>query len=181
VADWGTYWKSESTDWRFTESNEYIEGNFGRYGLNSGYIKDFYPYDQTKKQFVDSLLQMQRESYLVNGQTKIVDIDFAMMFPQTGIFVTTNMLFEFTDKGQIIPTRIDIMPLKLASFATYNTTPTAQIDLMKFLLVLYTIYSVLVNFQSYSMSKILSFASIAENFTDLMIIFLQTYCFFLKL
>ena len=45
MADWGTYWKSESTDWRFTESNEYIEGNFGRYGLNSGYIKDFYPYD----------------------------------------------------------------------------------------------------------------------------------------
>ena len=108
----------------------------------------------------------------MNGQTKIVDIDFAMLYPAAGIFVSTNMLFEFTDKGQIIPTRIDIMPLKLASFATYNTTSLAQLDLMKFLLVIFTIYSVLVNFQSYTMSKILSFDSIAENFTDLMIIFL---------
>lgn len=43
---------------------------------------------------------------------------------------------------------------------------------MKILLVLYTLYTVLVNFQSYSMEKIFSFYSINENFVDLMIIFL---------
>ena len=49
------------------------------------------------------------------------------------------------------------------------------------MLVIYTCYAVLVNCQSYnSIDSILSFSSIWDNFTDLMIIFLQTFCFMLK-
>ena len=73
------------------------------------------------------------------------------------------------------------MPYKLSPFATFNTDPTSTIDSLKIILVIYTCYVVLVNYQSYSIKKIFSMSSIWENFTDLMIIFLQSYCFILKI
>ena len=117
----------------------------------------------------------------MGGATKMVDIDFSILYPSSSFFVSVNMLVEFSSKGQVVPTRIDIMPYKLSAFATYNTEPTATIDSLKMLLVIYTCYAVLVNCQSYSMQKLFSTSAIWDNLTDLMIIFLQTYSFFIKM
>jgi len=45
-----------------------------------------------------------------------------------------------------VPTRLDIMPYKLSAFATHNTEATGTIDIMKIVLVVYTLYIVLINF-----------------------------------
>ena len=89
---------------------------------------------------------MQKEDYLVAGETKMIDIDFSVVYPSTSYFVSVNMLIEISLTGQVIPTRIDIMPYKLSAFTTHNSGPTKTIDLLKFLLVIYTFYAVLVNF-----------------------------------
>jgi hypothetical protein len=100
---------------------------------------------------------MKREQYIKLGATKMVDIDFSFVYPSSGFFVSVNMLVEFTPNGQVIPTRMDVLPYRLSAFADYNEEVTGTIDVMKILLVLYTCYAVLLNYQSYSMKKIFSF------------------------
>lgn len=46
----------------------------------------------------------------------------------------------------MVPTRIDCLPLKLSAFATHNTDATGTIDLLKFMLVIYTAYCVYLNY-----------------------------------
>lgn len=52
------------------------------------------------------------------------------------------MMVEFTSMGQVIPTRIDVLPYKFSPFASFKEDATSSIDIMKFLLVLYTFYCV---------------------------------------
>lgn len=111
----------------------------------------------------------------------MIDIDFNFLYPSTEYFVSVNMMFEFTSSGQVIPTRIDVLPYKLNSFATHGNPHAGNIDILKFILVLYTFYCVFLNYQSYSLSKVLSIGAILENGLDLTIIFLQTYPFMLKI
>jgi len=54
-SEWGKYWISHSTDFRFTSSSEFYKGNFGDYFPNSGYVQDFYPYDETKSAYLQTL------------------------------------------------------------------------------------------------------------------------------
>jgi hypothetical protein len=111
----------------------------------------------------------------------MIDIDFTMMFPVSRIFVNVNLMFEFTQIGQVLPSRIDILPYKMSSFATHNKDINSTIDVLKFILVIFTFISLLTTFQGYSMAKIFSFGSVYENFVDLMIIILQTYSFIAKI
>ena len=67
----------------------------------------------------------------------------------------------------------------MSAFSTYQEL-SKSVDLLKFILSLYTLYCVLVNYQSYSIAKIFSFGAIFENFTDIMIIALQFYSFIIK-
>ena len=39
---------------------------------------------------------MRLGGYIETGPTKIVDIDFSLIFPTTSYFVAVNMLLEFT-------------------------------------------------------------------------------------
>jgi len=89
---------------------------------------------------------MNIDGFISIGATKMVDIDFTFVYPSSGFFVSVNMLVEFTSNGQVIPTRCDIMPYKLSGFATYDNGPSGTVDVMKILLVLYTIYNVLMNY-----------------------------------
>jgi hypothetical protein len=92
------------------------------------------------------------------------------------------MLLEFTPQGQVVPTRIDCLPYKFGAFATYNIDPTGSIDVMKFFLVIYTVTIVVQNFMALkTWRKMLTFSALFDNFTDMMVIFLQTYCFCIKL
>ena len=58
------------------------------------------------------------------------------------MYMSVNMLIEFTTTGQVIPTRFDVLPYKLSPFATYKEDNTSSIDLQKFMLVLYTFFIV---------------------------------------
>jgi|TARA_B110000285_G_scaffold141549_1_gene158336 hypothetical protein len=84
------------------------------------------------------LTEMKYNKYIDYGPTKAIDIDYSLVFPSTGYFVSVNMLFEFSAQGQIIPTRLDASPYKLSGFADKNETPTLTYDLLKQSLVIYT-------------------------------------------
>lgn len=76
----------------------------------------------------------------------MVDIDFVIMIPSSGYFVAINMLVEFSNAGQVIPTRLDSMPYKLGPFASWNKGNGKIISSLKFLLVIYTASIVIQNF-----------------------------------
>ena len=68
---------------------------------------------------------------------------------------------------------MDVSPYKLSAFAGYNESSVKSIDTMKFILVIYTAYCVLINCQKFkSVEQIFRMQNIYDNFTDLMIIFL---------
>ena len=73
---------------------------------------------------------------------------------------------------------MDILPYKYSAFASYNNDPTGTIDVMKIMLVIYTVTICSQNFKNQKSFSLLSFMT--DNFIDLMIIFLQTYCFCIK-
>jgi len=143
---WGEYWTDKSSDFRFTAGSEYHEGNFGKYYPTSGYIQDFYPYDMTRTEYKKKIKKMEDEGYIKPGATKMVNIDFSFVYPSSGFFVSVNMLVEFTPNGQVIPTRMDVLPYRLSAFASFNKDATGTIDVLKILLVLYTCYVVLLNY-----------------------------------
>ena len=113
------------------------------------------------------------KKYIKIGPTKIVDIDFSLSFPTSSYFVAVNMLLEFTPQGQVVPTRIDILPYKFGAFAKYNIDPTGTIDIFKFMLVIYTVTIVVQNFMALkTWRKMLTMSAMFDNFTDMMVIFL---------
>jgi hypothetical protein len=178
---WGTWQEVKSKGFRFSRGNEFYKGHYGTYSP-SGYIKEFYPYDQTKNDFLEEIKEMRHNKYIKIGPTKIVDIDFSLIFPTSSYFVAVNMLLEFTPQGQVVPTRIDILPYKFGAFAKYNIDPTGTIDIFKFMLVIYTVTIVVQNFMALkTWRKMLTMTAFFDNFTDMMVIFLQTYCFSIKL
>jgi hypothetical protein len=102
---------------------------------------DFYPYDQTRTEYKKAIREMRLEKY-IQKSTKMVDIDFSISVPSTSYFVAVNMLIEFNPTGQVVPTRIDILPYKLSPFSDFKEDNTSTIDVLKFILVLYTAYIV---------------------------------------
>ena len=42
------------------------------------------------------LTEMKYNKYIDYGPTKAIDIDYSLVFPSTGYFVSVNMLFEFS-------------------------------------------------------------------------------------
>jgi hypothetical protein len=85
---------------------------------------------------------MKNNKYIELGKTKLIDIDFALSIPSLTYFLSVNMMFEFTSMGQVVPTRIDVMPYKLSPFTRFKEDNTSITDAAKFLLVLYTFYAV---------------------------------------
>jgi len=63
---------------------------------------------------------MEDQNYIKKGSTKMINIDFSLSYPSTSYFISVNMMIEFTNQGEVIPTRIDILPLKLSAFAEFN-------------------------------------------------------------
>jgi hypothetical protein len=133
---------------------------------------------------------MEREGFISIGETKMVDIDFTVVIPSSGYYATINILTEFSQNGQVIPTRIDILPYKLSPFTLKKEDNTSIIDYAKFCLVIYTAYAVYLNFALIyrrkgggmkGMLELMAFSSIFDNFGDIMTIFLQTFCFFVKI
>ena len=101
----------------------------------------------------------------------MLTIEFAMSFPSTGYFVSCMMMIEFTTIGQVIPTRMDVMPYKLGPFAEFQRDPNKTIDPLKFVLVLYTFYCVFGNFMRKRKNRF-SFQTFSENATDITIVLL---------
>lgn len=85
---------------------------------------------------------MKQNDYIEMGKTKMVNIQYNLSFPHLTYFICVNMMVEFTSMGQVIPTRLDVLPYKFSPFASFKEDATSSIDIMKFLLVLYTIYCV---------------------------------------
>lgn len=125
---------------------------------------------------------MRQHNYIKIGQTKAIDIDFTYLFPRIGLFVNVNMLLEFTLQGQVIPTRFDVLPYKLSPFYRHNDIQAQIIiDIFKAFLVLYIIWTIMTDLAKYkSISQILSFKAISNNFYDLLIVFSQLYTFYIK-
>jgi len=88
-------------------------------------------------------------------------------------------LFEFTDVGQIISSRADILPYKLGCFSPYNIGMNTLVDLLKFVLVIYTAICVQQNFKKANYR--INMNIIVENITDITIVVLQTYNFLIKI
>jgi hypothetical protein len=127
---------------RFLGFEEYYAGRLGPYFPNSGYFVEFLPYDQTKQEF-DEIIDEMAPSWLEIGPTKMVAIEFAQIIPATNYFTTVLMLFEFTALGQVIPSRLEIMPYKLSPFSSFKEDVTSTLDLLKVFLNLYNVYSVI--------------------------------------
>lgn len=123
---------------RFTETSEFQDGHFGKYFPDRGFKQDFLPYDVTLFEYTTKIKEMKSNRYISPGATKMVLIDFAFMFPSSTYFVNVNMMFEFSSLGQVIPTRFEATPFKLSSFSVAGDNQTGIIDLLKFLLVIYT-------------------------------------------
>ena len=93
------------------------------------------------------------------------------------------MLLEFTIIGQVIPTRLDIIPYRQSPYYSLQESnrETQFIDILKSLLVVYTFWAVLTDLAKYkTCSQILSFKAISSNFVDLIIILSQSYTFYIK-
>lgn len=124
---------------------------------------------------------MKDNGYIEFGKTKMVSIQYNVSFPHLTYFIAVNMMVEFTSMGQVIPTRIDVLPYKFSPFATYKEDATSTIDILKFMLVLYTFWAVYKNFvQYYKSGQLLNISNIADNFTDMIIVIMQTVCFAIK-
>ena len=81
----------------------------------------------------------------------------------------------------MIPTRFEATPFKLSSFSPAGDNQTGAIDMLKFLLVIYTFIQVVEDFMKKdSIWECFSFSVLADNFVDMTIIFCQTYSFALK-
>ena len=112
----------------------------------------------------------------------MLDVDFALYFPSSGYFVSVNLMMEFTNAGQIVPTRLDVLPYKLGPFASYNAGPGIYIALFKFSLVIYTAGIVIQNFQQKkTFAAMFKAKTIGDNGQDIFITFIQTYTFTLKI
>ncbi len=122
---------------------------------------------------------MRKDKYLVYGATQMINIDFAFVYPQVPYFISCNFMFEFTDVGQIISSRADILPYKLGCFSPYNIGINTVVDLLKFMLVIYTAICVQINFKRANYK--INLNTITENLTDITIVFLQTYNFLIKI
>lgn len=123
-----------------------------------------------------------QKHFIAYGATKAIDIDFSLCFPDTGYYVGVNILFEFTTSGQIIPTRMDILPYMMSAFSPYCRDVNVYYDTLKIMLVIYTIQCVVSNYmKSRTCKKACTFINFSENFIDMMVIFLQTYCACIKL
>ena len=79
------------------------------------------------------------KGFLLKGETKILDIDFSIAIPASSYYASVNMLIEFTPFGQVIPTRIEVLPYKLSPFASFKEDLSSFYDQVKILLVLYTV------------------------------------------
>jgi len=122
---------------------------------------------------------MHDEGFIDIGSTKMVNIDFSMSFPQTGYFIGVNVLFEFTSTGEVVPTKLEILPYKISSFSPFNSDGNFYIDSLKFLLVIYTAYCIHSNFKR--SKKACTFINFSENFVDILIVLIQFYCALIKL
>lgn len=89
---------------------------------------------------------MQHDKYILQMATKMVNIDFSLLYPSTEFFVNVNMLIEFTNKGQVIPTRMDIQPYKMSSFSDFGDVHLGEIDVIRIMLIIYTGYVVFGNY-----------------------------------
>ena len=76
-------------------------------------------------------------NYISIGETKAIDIDYSVLYPQTSLFVNVNMLVEFTHMGQALPTRKDVAFYKLGSFHEYGRQNLRIADTIRFCLVLF--------------------------------------------
>lgn len=108
---------------------------------------------------------MHDEHYIKLGETKMINIDFSLSYPSTAYYLSVNMLIEFDQVGQVIPTRIDCLPYKLGAFSSYNMSNNKLIDFLKFVLVLYTAKCVFDVFKTRGFSTTIA----KEQFTDIMI------------
>lgn len=166
---------------RLTSSNELYSGEFGKYPPYEGYMQDYVPYNYTRTSFRKELKNLKDNEYIRIGETKALDIDYSVLYPQTSLFINVNMLIEFTHLGQLIPTRFDVAFYKLSSFSKYARSNQKITDLFRLILVLYQIYTVIINVSKYkNMSQVCSWKFIEDNYCDLMIIFLQFFCFSVK-
>jgi hypothetical protein len=72
----------------------------------------------------------------------MIDIGFNVLFPSDAYYVSVNLLVEISSMGQVIPTRLDVLPYKMGAYARYKEDNTGVIDGLKFVLVIYTCYAV---------------------------------------
>ena len=70
----------------------------------------------------------------------------------------------------------------MSGFAKSAKKGKAVLDVVKFLLNLYNLQFVAMNFyKKKTLSKMLSFDNLSSNFVDIVIIYLQTYTFLIKI
>lgn len=126
---------------------------------------------------------MRQGQFTEGGATKAVIINFNYLYPSSEYFVSCLMVFEFSGVGQVIPTRFDAQPFRMSGFAKNNNSKEVQyVDGLKFVLVVYTAYAVIQIFGTYkTIEQIFRFSNVTDNFIDIGIIYLQTYCFAIKI
>ena len=60
---------------------------------------------------------MRRDGFVTKGPTKVFTIAFTHMYPSSSYMVTVLLTFEFTNLGQVIPSRFDAQTYRMSAFA----------------------------------------------------------------
>ena len=111
-----------------------------------------------------------------------MDIDFTLLMPgDSYVYLSVNMLIEFTVEGLAVPTRLDLRPHKLPPFSAMSKDSNLLIlEVFRFLLFLQVVYSLMADFYKMGIWNIFRFQTLRACGTDIALVIMQIYCFSIK-
>lgn len=180
IPKWRYYWESDSVKDYGRPIRNTINGIFGEYDLETGYVVDFKPYDETEHGFFKQARELEKEHFISRGRTKMLAMEAGVLYPSNHLFASVFMMIECGSRGDCLPVRFDVYPFRMSSFASNSTDDMFYYEIAKLIFTLLYVYRVFQKYNSYTLAKALSLKALAENFLDLAIIFTLIYAFFLR-
>lgn len=116
--------------------------------------------------------EMRKKSYLKKGATKGINIDFTLLWPgQIYIFVNVNMLLEFTAEGQVLPTRLDILPYTLSPFSNHSPNKDEfAVEMCRVVLIMQVFFSIICDMRKLTCKQVCSVGFVKTFGMDIVLI-----------
>lgn len=126
---------------------------------------------------------MRELDYIKAGATKAINIDFTMLWPgETYVFVNVNILLEISQQGQVIPSKLGILPYTMSPFSSDNPDKgDTWIAVMRIILLMQTLTSVISDLRKVECAELFTLDSLFNFGMDLALLSAQTYCYVIKM